>query len=327
MPPNGGRDPATASPAQATFDHFSEIHNLVPDPTFVVGVLDTGIVLNDDRHHGEPHPFLRDHLTPGSLDNEDVLPKEPEDKRLREHDGHGTAVAGLILREAPTATIHMRNVLDESVGGGDAAVVQAIRDLRQVPNLKVVNLSFHGAFEKQRDDARQIKDAIDDLLSHNEDIVVVAAAGNSWTGKDVWPAAFEEVIAVGAVDETVFPTNAVPPKASFSNYGQWVDAYASGVQVLAPRCWYKETALGPHDESPQDFAGWARMSGTSFAAATLTGVIASRMIEGGVVGREVRKQLIDPELPKVQTPGIPEEHWSPYIPGAASTWHPIRDVQ
>jgi subtilisin family serine protease len=313
MPANGGRDPATAGPAMATADHFLDAGDSA-DPQFVVGVIDTGIVLNDDRHDGEPHPFLRDRLTSAWPYNEDRLPDKTKPKRLREHDGHGTAVAGLILREAPTATIHMRNVLDEYMGGNDPATAKAIRDLRDVPHLKVVNLSFNGTFREKRDDVAQIKSAVDDLL--RRDIVVVAAAGNRGTGAEAWPAAFPEVIAVGAVDETVFGRpGQVPPKASFSNYGPWVDAYASGVQVLAPRCWYKEEP-GPNGESPQDFTGWARMSGTSFAAAIVTGVIARHMI-GGMPALEARKRVIEPALARVRTPGLLEDG-SPYIPSAAS---------
>jgi subtilisin family serine protease len=318
MASNGGRDPSTASRALATSDLFS-IH-VASDPAFVVGVIDTGIVLEDDRYHRQPHPFLQGHLTPDWDHNEDHLPKAHS--RLRELDGHGTFVAGVILREAPTVTIHMRNVLDESAGAGDdETVAAAIRGMRDVPNLKVVNLSFFGASKEQSDDVAQIKSALDDLLDYNQDIVVVAAAGNWWTGDEAWPAAFDKVIAVGAVDETVFPLgNEVPPKASFSNYGHWVDAYASGVQVLGPYCWYRETAA-PDGESPRDFTGWARMSGTSFAAAIVTGVIAQRMIDKGIPGRETREQVLgQPGLPKVRTPGIPEEQWSPYIRGIASTW-------
>jgi thermitase len=56
--------------------------------------------------------------------------------------------------------------------------------------------------------------------------VLVAAAGNDNTDRKLYPAAYEKVIAVGATDNK-------DQKASFSNYGGWVDIGAPGVSILS----------------------------------------------------------------------------------------------
>ncbi len=60
----------------------------------------------------------------------------------------------------------------------------------------------------------------------DKEAVLVAAAGNDNTTDMSYPAAYENVIAVGATDNN-------DQKASFSNYGDWVDIGAPGVNILS----------------------------------------------------------------------------------------------
>ena len=69
-------------------------------------------------------------------------------------------------------------------------------------------------------------------------VLIVASAGNEDTSRETYPAAFDSVLAVGALDTTVdsdgSPWSAkarTGPKAEFSNYGDWVDAWTSGVSL------------------------------------------------------------------------------------------------
>lgn len=57
-------------------------------------------------------------------------------------------------------------------------------------------------------------------------ITLIAAAGNSGTSTPFYPAAFNNVIAVGATDQG-------DNKASFSNYGSYVDVMAPGVNIYS----------------------------------------------------------------------------------------------
>lgn len=60
--------------------------------------------------------------------------------------------------------------------------------------------------------------------AHNQGIVIVAAAGNANTDTPFYPAAYESVLSVAACDNS-------GKKASFSNYGTWIDLVAPGVNI------------------------------------------------------------------------------------------------
>ena len=69
-----------------------------------------------------------------------------------------------------------------------------------------------------------IKTAID--YAYSKGVVLVAAAGNDNVNWKMYPAGFDNVIAVAA-------TNSVDGKASWSNYGSWVDVSAPGVGIYS----------------------------------------------------------------------------------------------
>ena len=77
-----------------------------------------------------------------------------------------------------------------------------------------------------------IKEGIDYAL--NQGVMVIAAAGNSGTNFPHYPAAYPGVIGVVATGQN-------DVKAGFSNYGDWIDISAPGVDILstAPNNDYK----------------------------------------------------------------------------------------
>ena len=83
----------------------------------------------------------------------------------------------------------------------------------------IISMSWGGYF-----DSSLIRDAID--YAYSKGVVLVAAAGNSNTDTESYPAAYSHVIAVAAVDEN-------DEKAYFSNWGTWVDVAAPGVNILS----------------------------------------------------------------------------------------------
>jgi hypothetical protein len=82
------------------------------------------------------------------------------------------------------------------------------------------------------------------------DVLVVVAAGNRGSDVPEYPGASRGVVAVGATD-------ASGRRTSFSNYGPWVDVNAPGVGIVT---------------TTPNSAGFAAVSGTSAAAALVTGV-------------------------------------------------------
>ncbi|MGH8994169.1 MAG: S8 family serine peptidase, partial [Acidimicrobiia bacterium] len=177
--------------------------------------------------------------------------------------GHGTAVAGIIAAQPDngigiaglgwaTRVLSVR-VLDSDGKGFASEIAAGIRsavDYNRTPEglplpggqVRVVNLSLQQDVESADQVSSELSDAIE--YAQDQGVLVVAAAGNQSRGTAGYPANFPGVMSVAAVDHS-------DQLASFSNYGDWVDVAAPGVNVLsvAPGC-----------------DCWSTPSGTSFAA-------------------------------------------------------------
>jgi subtilisin family serine protease len=190
------------------------------------------------------HPDLAGRLVPGY---NAVSPGSlPNDK-----DGHGTFVAGVIAantnnssgmagvawngRVMPIQVFTGNRAYDSDVAEG---IVWAVNH-----GAKVINLSLGGPGESPLLHAA-VQYAV------QRDVVVVASSGNEGNGVEQYPAAFPEVIAVGAADDT-------GKVVAFSSYGDWLDLAAPGFEVAS-------TVPG----------GYAIGDGTSFAAPIVAGVAA-----------------------------------------------------
>src|SRR5262249_33389356 len=109
---------------------------------------------------------------------------------------------------------------------------------------KILNMSFIGAHDL----------ALQQLLNAatQRGILIVAAAGNGGpTAPPVYPAAYPGVIAVTAVDE-------FDRRYEYANRGSYIAVAAPGVDIL----------------TPVEQGGYAYVSGTSFAAAYVSGIAA-----------------------------------------------------
>jgi len=221
--------------------------------TIKIAVVDTGI---------EPtHPDLQGKITETWVANQ--IMEGPEDLI-----GHGTHVAGI----AAAAT---NNGIGIS-GVGINAVVGSLKACKCYPNeffcltgicedwdtaeailyakdqgYHVINMSFGGPAV-----SNALQDAVNLALS--EGLVLVASAGNSYLyGEQSYPAALEGVISVAATDH-------YDNLASFSNFGNWVDLAAPGVNILST---YPSAGCGV-----ADCYGW--LSGTSMASPIVAGAAA-----------------------------------------------------
>jgi type VII secretion-associated serine protease mycosin len=173
--------------------------------------------------------------------------------------GHGTAVASIIAA-APvngvpfTGVAPAARILSVKISGTDtfptSATPQGIMDAVQF-GADVINLSL-----ATPDDVPALRHAVQYALKHN--VVVVAAAGNDLPQQGTgpyYPASYPGVLAVGAVG----PGGVLAP---FSDQHTPVAVTAPGVNVTTA---YPGTFPDAYD--PDE-------SGTSFAAAYVSGVVA-----------------------------------------------------
>jgi subtilisin family serine protease len=132
-------------------------------------------------------------------------------------DSHGTFVAGVIAQVAPEAEVFMLKIYARDNSFETKNLVRAI-DWAIAHDVDVINMSFR--MTAQLSDARS---AIE--RAERAGIVVVAAAGND-AGPVDFPAAFDLVIAVGAIDNVL-------TTAPFSNRGRELDVVAPGVDIYS----------------------------------------------------------------------------------------------
>lgn len=229
-----------------------------------VAVLDTGLYPNDEldgRYMADTASMLARH------------PVEPPSH----YTGHSTFIAGLILAEAPNVRLSVHGVLRGPYARTTTWDLATGMARLHGTDVRVLNLSLACVTEDGQPPL--VLSRAVDLLS--PDMVIVAAAGNIGDGLvngtlPVWPAALDKVVSVGAWD-------ADGEVADFSVEGPWVRRYALGVDVASVYFDGKVRIEGDKDQlakagikrNPVTFDGAALWTGTSFAAATVTGQIAA----------------------------------------------------
>lgn len=181
---------------------------------------------------------------------------------------HGTEVSGLIgatgnngrgsTGVAWNTTLLPLQVLSDDGSGYSNDIVNAIYYAVD-QGADVINMSLGTS-----GDDPVVRIAIDYAINHN--VVVVAAAGNcgnsvlgacagQTTGYVTFPAAYNKVIAVGAVD-------GMERRAGFSSYGQRIDVVAPGSGFLTAPTWSSTNQTNGYSQ---------QLYGTSFSAPIVSG--------------------------------------------------------
>ncbi len=184
------------------------------DAGTVIAIVDTGINYN--------HPDLSSKYVGGyDYYNNDSNPMDDN--------GHGTHCAGIaaaatnngvgIAGVAFNCKLMAVKVLGAGGSGSDSTVAQGI-NYATSNGAKVISLSLGSS-----SGSSTMQSAVNNAW--NNGVVVAAAAGNSGTTQQFYPAAYTNCIAVAA--STTSDT-----RASFSNYGaSWVDVAAPGVSIYS----------------------------------------------------------------------------------------------
>ena len=234
------------------------------------------------------------------------------DGQLDRYAGHGTFVAGIVLRHTVNAAVTVRRVEPRPVPHDgyttDQVLADTLRLWRLEPGfqqLRVLNLSIGGGTANGVG-LSATRAALDLCRQVAPDLVIVAGAGNDNTSAPVFPAAYQDVVAVAAIHDTM-PNQ----KTCFSNLGWWVDACAPGLRVVSAFLQWQqpiaEYPAAPAGCTPAEVPPWqsgnanfnmvAEWRGTSFAAPVVAAWIAHRIATGGVSGVQAVNDLRNGGLP------------------------------
>jgi subtilisin family serine protease len=175
--------------------------------------------------------------------------------------GHGTAIAGTIGANYnneigfagvnPNAKIMVIKVLDSLKSGNTELAVRGIEYAIKM-KAKILNFSLGGTKFIQTEN---------DIIQHavNNKIIVVAGTGNNNSEQILYPAAFENVITVGATSPNDNRYISADTKDG-SNYGNEIDIVAPGAYIVC---------LDKSDNNKYTKYGL----GTSLSTALVTGVV------------------------------------------------------
>lgn len=239
-----------------------EVHqawtNTMGSEDITIAIIDTGIDITHEEFVGRIHPNSYNARTEQVWVQGDAIYGQV----IQDDNGHGTSVAGVIgaihnnqkgiagiVQNSPLLIIKANKLdnpsttdVDESRQFEDQHIIEAIYYAID-QGADVINLSLGSSSTNLL-----MRNAIQ--KAHAEGIIVVGAAGNDGNQTKMYPASYEGVISVSAIDQ-----NQVI--ASYSNFNDAIDVTAPGTSILT-------TGLNNT---------YVYTSGTSLAAPQVTGVI------------------------------------------------------
>jgi len=254
-------DPLFSQQANLQQVRIQQAWDITTGTDAIVAVIDTGVALNHDDLVGKfwinPREIPNNHIDDdanGYIDDINGYNFYQNNNDVSDQNGHGTSIAGIIAAQTNNgkgiaginwnAKLMILKALNSLGGGEYNNVANAIRYAAD-NGAKVINMSF-GTYIDSPDLSQAVNYAV------GKGVVIAAAGGNNSKNQLLYPSAYSNVVAVGAVDGS-------GSRASFSNYGANLDIMAPGVSI--PSANYLS-----HD-------AYTNNSGTSFATAHVTGLI------------------------------------------------------
>ncbi len=227
-----------------------------------VAVLDTGLLME--------HPDLQENILAGYdfIDDDDV----PLDTNT--DFSHGTHVAGIIGAVAdnrlgiagvsPRVSLLPVRVMDAQGRGSYATLIKGLY-FATANGADIINMSLGGPAPSEL-----LHEAL--IHAHNRGVTLIAAAGNDG-GSVIYPAAYPEVIAVGAVDLNF-------ERTAYSNYGPEIDLVAPGGDASSNNGLIVSTTGRYNAALRREIHTYQGAQGTSMAAPHVSGVAALLVSQG-----------------------------------------------
>jgi hypothetical protein len=202
---------------------------------------------------------------------------------IRPYGGHGTATTGALLSVSGAESVTV-TVSDCLVGGAvDELTITEDLDRAISTEAEIVSVQA-GLFTRTGRSPKAFNAFYREVFRPKKTAVLVAAAGNAGTDRPFWPAAYGWCTAVGAL------THGGDARTGWTNYGHWVDVYASGENIVVP---FPNGTYNYLDSFSAEFTqGHAIWSGTSFATPFVAGMIARRMVERNISAPKARDVVL-----------------------------------
>lgn len=326
--PTDGRILRSAAPEYGFFTqqkmHPGEDPEGGPKPTPVPGTEDLGagvqVVVIDTGLAQSGAGFAS--MCDVALDEDALIGEAPH---LGPAAGHGTFISSLVKLIAPGANVRNIKVAEPIGVCTEEDVVDALLRAAQLtdpspPDIINLSLGTHvlavdapkgpgdpadldeqepGADRRRRGLDRNtlpavgpltLQQAVDEVLDLIPGVVIVASAGNSDCTDPMYPAAFDNVVGVAALE-------CEGRRWMLSNHGPWVDASALGHRLRAEFVSGDEDPDYDPDRQAETFVGEAEWSGTSFAAPVVAAQIAIVKAAAGVTAQRAWEIVRDSSRP------------------------------
>ncbi|KYK22509.1 hypothetical protein AYK24_02220 [Thermoplasmatales archaeon SG8-52-4] len=239
--------------------HCEDAWNIVQGSTVIkIAIIDTGIDYN--------HEDLNGNYLSGGYDfvNDDNDPMDDEG-----HGSHCSGIAAAVIDNnkgiagISQVSIVAEKVLDSNGYGSSFDVAAGIIHAVDT-NVDIISMSLGSRYPSST-----IETACNN--AYNAGALLIAASGNDYSSQISYPAAYDSVIAVGAIDNQ-------DKRCGFSNYGENLELMAPGENIISVK-------IG---------GGYVEKDGTSMACPHVTGVAALvKSVNYDMSNKEIRQLLIE----------------------------------
>lgn len=209
------------------WDYDSDSNPYGGDSSVKIAVLDTGVSYENYETYVQAPDLANTNFVSGY----DFV---NNDNHANDDNGHGTNITEIIAASTNNAkgiagiafnvSIMPVKVMD---GNGEGSIIHVASGIEWAVNhgADIINMSIGTGEEEFYSET--LYDAV--KYAQNNEVILLSSTGNDGVNRIYYPAAYPEVIAIGA-------SNSSNTLASFSNYGQGIDLVAPGTNILAEYC-------------------------------------------------------------------------------------------